>query len=135
MSYYDEIVEHAALAFYGCAWADLVSEEGSENLSGVDILDVVPMPIPKEAMDTARSLIEDVETNNKADITTLYKNVLALPAIETEELTPSLFGHYLAMEALGHGVGLWMYREHSLEIPDVSFFAVRDGYNGEIVYV
>ena len=105
--YHDEIVEHAARALFGNAWADYQdrSPEG-ENLSGCEILDVMP-DVPEEATNAAKKLVHEVADLNGNTITQLMYKAEGLPHDYADrECNAEHFGHYLAMQALGTGVGL-----------------------------
>jgi hypothetical protein len=56
----EEILEHAAKAFFASAWADYQEEYGDVNLSGCKILDVMPDVCPS-AIEAAEKLITEVE--------------------------------------------------------------------------
>lgn len=94
---------------------------------GEDWDDFAP-PTGEPARAKARDLIREIEKQNGleniADPFALIAAEYALgkTAGHTEEPTADLFGHYLAMEALGHGVG-WSdsHPDHDLKVPDVEF--------------
>lgn len=116
-----------ARAFFASAWADLQDEKDADdetrvNLSGCEIMDVMPTEIDSAAIHAARTLEFDLSRENpfwraapgKADpdsfLTLLFEraqNALDQPYSEGDrDLTPENFGHYLAMQSMGHGVGL-----------------------------
>ena len=128
----DEIIEGMAKAFFASSWADHVDEiqssisnfnldeyEISEALEvevphlpmGGDIMDVIP-PVPEEAYHYARNYYMDIESSNDVDLSRF------VPPGEDEYFEKDLFGHYLAMEIMGHGVG-WSddHEDHGLDIP------------------
>lgn len=97
---------HAARALFGSAWADACEEAGEAHiLSGAEILDIMPVEIDTAAFHAARTLRMDFERANRCTVAD------ALARIEAEadgdrEPTAEIFGHYCAMQAMGHGVGL-----------------------------
>ena len=100
---FDEFVTHAARAFFASAWAD--QEEESGNARGGEIMDRMPDEIDPAAIHAGRTLAMNVERINQqtiADLMTYIENVGAGDRPETLEF----FGHYAAMQAMGHGVGL-----------------------------
>jgi hypothetical protein len=102
-----EIIQHAARALFGMAWADYQerSPDGL-SLSGCEILDCAP-DTPEEATAAAITLVEGVEALNGESITASLARAAALPDPHADrECTPEYFGHYLAMAATGQGVGL-----------------------------
>lgn len=126
----DEIVDGAARALFVSLWADLVEEAAEatgERLLGfgVELMDVAP-ETPQEAKVAAESLISTIESTNAVDFTTFVP-----PG--TEEVFEAFtgdFGHYLAMEALGSGVG-WSddHEEHGLELPLIDSMESPELYN------
>ena len=109
-----QILDGMAKAYWADAWASQMEEmQLSGHLSGMEIMDVMPQEIPAKAMEIAKKLYAKIEKDNN---------------IKLEDFTPpgeedfdkDLFGHYLAMEAMGHGVG-WSddHEDHGLEIPYV----------------
>jgi hypothetical protein len=103
----DQIVLHAAKAFFGCAWADMqeYAIEGGENLSGCEILDVAPITDPSAVL-YAESLVEQTEKDNGKTITEILDYCASDSGGCDRECNPEMFGHYLAMHAMGSGVGL-----------------------------
>ena len=109
-----QILDGMAKAYWADAWASQMEEmQLSGHLSGMEIMDVMPQELPAKAMEIAKKLYAEIEKDNN---------------IKLEDFTPpgeedfdkDLFGHYLAMEAMGHGVG-WSddHEDHGLEIPYV----------------
>lgn len=98
------------LAFFASAFADLREEEG-EPLRG-EVMDQLPDIIDPAAKHAAETLHLDLVTRNPqiADRTLVGVYNFAVELFERadadRELTPELFGHYLAMQAMGTGVGL-----------------------------
>lgn len=98
---------HAAKAFFASAWADAADEsEDSPIGAGTEIFDVMPDTIDPAALHAGRTLRMDIERANGWDITTLMQ-YLKRKADGDRESTIEIFGHYAAMQAMGHGVGLY----------------------------
>ncbi|KVO83333.1 hypothetical protein WL21_09885 [Burkholderia ubonensis] len=110
-----------ARAFFASAYADQWEDAGitDVNPSGRDWMDLTPEETDPAALHAAETLTNDLACANpncRADgafsLDLLYAAAVAAHERECTEmvgdkdLTPSLFGHYLAMEAMGHGVGL-----------------------------
>lgn len=115
-----EQIQHGmALAFFACAYADQADECG-QPLSG-QVMDQLPAAIDKAALDAADTLAADtIRKNwqirelwpigafiNNAGLADILNYAQSLDSEGADsELTPELFGHYLAMQAMGTGVGL-----------------------------
>jgi hypothetical protein len=120
-----EIESNMARAFFASAWADAAEEcENGPNLSGCEILDVMPETIDPAAMHAARTLRFDIERENGKPITAILAWV-ADNADGDREPTAEMFGHYCAMQAMGHGVGLYdafgSTVHDSIRVPYVEF--------------
>jgi hypothetical protein len=116
----DTIRAAMAKAFFASAWADLQDEKDADDptrvhLSGKEIFDVMPSTIDPAAEHAARTLEMDLARANDFVRTPVFLQSLFEIAQDTvahklnggdRELTPESFGHYLAMQAMGHGVGL-----------------------------
>lgn len=97
---------HAARAFFASAWADQCEEsEQAAIISGRDIMDVMPDVIDPAAIHAARTLRLDVERANGRSVADLMRWI-AHAAEGDRPATLEHFGHYAAMQAMGHGVGL-----------------------------
>jgi hypothetical protein len=121
MNIADEIKRHMALAFFGSAYADM-AEECGEPLQG-EIMDQLPDEIDAAAIHAADTLAMDMErvrynvaTGHMEEQRTLtleliYKRALAINLLSDDKgdrpFTAEMFGHYCAMQAMGHGVGLY----------------------------
>jgi hypothetical protein len=122
-----EIIDAAARAFFVNSWSDVMDEEGNLPI-GVELSEAAP-PTPPDAIEFAQNYIKKVEESKKLPIDEYYRFVEQLPRDPywDRDYTPEVFGHYLSMSALGHGVGLWelvprQYR-HWVEMP------YTDGYD------
>lgn len=119
MTIQEQIEMAMAKAFFASAWADAQDEKDigdptGVNLSGKEIMNVMPTEIDPAALHAAKTLHFDmVRANAVPDeykcglgLEWLYAHVLMLEDGGDRELTPENFGHYCAMQAMGHGVGL-----------------------------
>lgn len=142
----ETVVIAMARAFFVSAWAD-EQEENGRNYPGQDLMDVAP-ETPEYALRFAYKFLGMIEQANDNNIYSLveqaaaadgyqkddilqftrenrldtYKNA-TLRAIEaTQGKFVSDFGHYLAMQGLGHGVS-WFddHGRFEIEIPLVEF--------------
>lgn len=101
----EHILRGMALAFFASAWAD--AEEEAGQAKGGEIMDRIPGDIDPAALSAARTLYMQMEQANKKILSFLYADCTALDAAGADrQLSPELFGHYCAMQAMGHGVGL-----------------------------
>jgi hypothetical protein len=114
-----ETIRHfMARAFFASAWADQCEETGNARiLSGREILNLIPSEFDPAAWHAADTLIFDLESsNNGKPVETLYADALKQNPIAVSE-----FGHYCAMESMGHGVGLFDYGIDCVNVPYVEF--------------
>ncbi len=112
----------AARAFYVSAWADDAEERG-DLPDGGDLMDKAPAT-PRDATAFATKFIDKVEEANHASVADLLVKAAKAdgkkPAAPTEYAR--LFGHYIAMQAMGHGVSWWDdHARFELFLPDVEF--------------
>lgn len=114
---FDKIKQGMALAFFASAYADLREEEG-QPLRG-EICDQLPDITDPAATQAAETLImgilDGITFEAAEDVTTDAQRMLVLymhlcnlydRKDADRELTPVMFGHYCAMQAMGTGVGL-----------------------------
>ena len=116
---------HMARAFFASAWADMIEENGDAGrFSGRDIMGMMPAEIDPAAVHAARTLRFDMERANDKTIGAILADAIAAHAGD-RPATAEFFGHYCAMQAMGHGVGLWdafgdvVYQ--SVRVPYVDF--------------
>lgn len=124
------IIEAAARALFVQAYASQQEElesEGYESAncagSGEDWTDVAPATTP-DALDAARELIHDLEQRNNASLDTLVSRAINVDGLEDiPDGYYSDFGHYVAMQAVGHGVS-WFddHARFELVIPHTEFY-------------
>lgn len=107
-----EIVFHMAKAFFASAWADYSEQIGPHYPAGCEIMDAMPDDEDTDpaavyaAFDLAASLEKHHGGMHLAEI---FRKALEIsgPDGGDREHTAEMFGHYAAMGAMGHGVGLW----------------------------
>lgn len=99
----DQFELHAARAFFASAWADQVEENGAA-IRG-EIMDQMPDDIDPAAIHAARTLRMNIERANGKTIAELMAYLETVGAGDRPN-TAEYFGHYAAMQAMGHGVGL-----------------------------
>lgn len=101
-----EFIRHASLAFFASAWSDQCEESESEGLlSGQEIMAVMPPDADPSAIRAAEKLCIGMERANTSSIEELFSEAQELADVDSEN-TIEDFGHYCAMQAMGHGVGL-----------------------------
>lgn len=141
-----EIGRGMALAFFASAYADQADECG-EPLRG-EIMDQLPETIDPAAWHAAATLQFGLLAKFKArhpekldqgalNLALLYRLAVFVQSESDyygdRSLTPELFGHYLAMQAMGHGVGLESFGRavhDAIDVPYVEF----GGYSLELDY-
>lgn len=112
----------AARAFFGSAWADQAEETGnSDVLVGQEILAIMPDEIDPAAVHAARTLLHDMVSAARPAHLVLGSNPLTCASYLVGRVkgvharhgvdgdcavTAENLGHYAAMQAMGHGVGL-----------------------------
>lgn len=109
------ITQAMAKALFASAYAEAYDEARQEGIdpgfspSGCDWMDLVPSDMDQGAIRSALRLEHDLLCSNGCYIDTLYEWVERL--LEEydggdRELSEDMLGHYLAMQWMGHGVGL-----------------------------
>ena len=102
----NEFLHHAARAFFASAWADMADECESNVIGpGVEIMDVMPDEIDPAAIHAAKTLAMDIERVNGKPLESLMR-IIEEKGGGDRPNTVEYFGHYAAMQAMGHGVGL-----------------------------
>lgn len=112
-------LEGAAKAFFATAFADLCEDwqnytdnedEWPEVVRnhragpGEDWMDTIP-EVPVACYAEAGMLWAEIESDNKCDMYNIVRR--AATADGVDEIDVENFGHYMAMEAMGHGVSWW----------------------------
>lgn len=109
-----------ARAFFASAWAEMVDDDpASDSLSGLEITEVMPRAIDPAAWHAADTLCNDLTRANGMQCPrTLYLAHKGSPELSADD-----WGHYCAMQSMGHGVGLWEYDidDDALSVPYVEF--------------
>lgn len=121
--YSSEIREAMAKAFFATAWADYEEQVKHESLAQTEIMDVLPDNIPESAYAAADNVIGTIEKSTGRKISDLYNEAKEAPGDHYKEPDEDSFGHYLAMQAMGHGVS-W-----SDDHPDLTFDVPRVEYS------
>lgn len=122
MTIHDEIKRHMALAFFACAYADQ-ADECDQPMRG-EIMEQLPADIDPAALHAADTLAIGLCLKNGIETIDRVYLCAQLAAEDSDdkgdrELTPELFGHYLAMQAMGTGVGLESFGYAVRDVIDV----------------
>jgi hypothetical protein len=131
-----EIKRGMALAFFGSAYADQADEAG-EPMRG-EIMDQLPDEIDSAALHAADTLHFDIcRANRVQTLDELYRKAQYIVGLHDDKgdrpLTPELFGHYCAMQAMGCGVGLDSFGKavyDAIRVPYLEFgsFSLQKDY-------
>lgn len=118
------IVEAMARALFVSAYADAAEEADRDDLSPGprgDWMDVAP-ETRDDAKEKAIEVVARIEKDNSITIEEAYAKAEAAEG-HRKPPTPEDFGHYLGMQALGHGVS-WMddHPDHDLEVPYIEYY-------------
>lgn len=138
-----QIKEGMSKAFFACAYADQweESEDKTLNPSGCDWMNLIPDEIDSAAVHAADVLTIGMMHKNQdnpkchslvgnfATLSSIYNFALQIQEElgennSNKELTPELFGHYCAMQAMGAGVGLESFGKSvrdAIKVPYVEF--------------
>lgn len=120
------IIEKAiARTMFVTAWADEMEEQGKSFAPQQEIMSVAPST-PSVAIKEAYRFVGALENQNHMMISTLIHQAakadgLTIDSMEESQLAEYAreFGHYMSMEAMGHGVS-WFddHKEFKINIPD-----------------
>ena len=123
----DEIIESMARALFVTAWSYSESEAGRSH-GGEELMDVAPRT-SKRAEQAAKKLAAAMEKTNGIPLEALYILAALQPGKRygKDEPSPHLFGHYMAMQALGTGVSWWDDFPRITEVPEGVEHFGRDG--------
>lgn len=129
---FTQIKNGMALAFFANAYAEQAEDWGLPMRG--EIMDQLPDAIDKAALHAADTLINDLisahEYGERALSSAQAVALLYVKASQCDrndadrELSPELFGHYLAMQAMGTGVGLESFGSEvrdAIEVPYLEF--------------
>lgn len=115
----EEFVEGAARAVWVQWWADDQENRGKKFKHGVDLMDQAPAT-PLSAYVWAGELVGELKQLNKVHIAVLVERAREADnhAVDYRE-----FGHYLAMQALGHGVS-WFddHAQFAIKLPHLEYY-------------
>jgi len=114
-----------ARSMFATAWADELEENGGSFAPGTEILDVAPFT-PTDAIKEAYRLTGHIEALNSICILAIINKAAKADGFDIGEMSNKdkakygeEFGHYLLMEAIGHGVSWFDDHENfDLKIPD-----------------
>ena len=117
-----EIREHMARAFFASAWADAAEEAGDPPRG--EIMDLMPSELDPAAIKAADALAADLARVNGKSLDELMA-VVERAGDGDRDNTAEMFGHYAAMQAMGHGVGLYdafgSAVDDAIKVPRVEF--------------
>lgn len=130
--YERQIIDAMARAMFVTTWADRMEERGlGHKLSGQDLMDVAPKT-SRDALAAAKKLAAMfAEANEGASMNDLYARALNVAGAHKGDTSPHSFGHYMAMEAMGHGVS-WTddHPEFKVNIPYFEYYPGRGAIKG-----
>lgn len=107
-----KIREGIAKALFASAWADLQDEYETGAIGpGTEVMDVMPDDIAEAAYAAAGEILSAFQDLN-GEFSAAHLHDAVLSKIKD----PEMFGHYIGMQAMGHGVGLTDYDIH-YEVP------------------
>ena len=120
-----EFMLHASRAFFASAWADMAEEENAIPWPpGAEIMAYMPDETDPAAAHAAETLMFDIERENGKTIGELM-GLIERDGDGDRPNTVEMFGHYAAMQAMGHGVGIadafGSDMRHKIKIPYVEF--------------
>ena len=120
-----EFLLHASRAFFASAWADMAEEENAIPWPpGAEIMAYMPEAIDPAATHAAKTLILDIERVNGKTIGALM-GLIERDGGGDRPNTVEMFGHYAAMQAMGHGVGICdafgSDMSQAIKVPHVEF--------------
>jgi hypothetical protein len=119
-TFIEEFSEGAARAAFVSSWADRQEERG-KTYPGRDLMDVAPST-PLSAYVWAGKLIGRLEAANNANIWMIGSRAAKADRVAWKRFDGVEFGHYMAMEALGHGVS-WFddHKRFKVKIPHMEY--------------
>ena len=103
-----EIRDAMAKVFFARAYADQYEEAENPGFSasGCDWLDLMPDDMDSAALHAADTLVMNLQRANGGKSVESLLGLVREHSAGDREATAEMFGHYLAMQAMGHGVGL-----------------------------
>lgn len=131
-NYERQIIDAMARAMFVTTWADRMEERGlGHKLSGQKLMDIAPKT-SRDALAAAKKLAAMfAEANEGASMNDLYARALNVAGKHEGDASPHSFGHYMAMEAMGHGVS-WTddHPEFKVNIPRFEYYPGRGAIKG-----
>lgn len=127
----DDWVSRMAGALSGLAEINVGDAIDSMRTMGVDLMDAAPER-PRQADQAAEEFVAAIEKANGISINALYALAAETPGEHRERPDPRLFGHYLVMMGMGHGVG-WFddHPKFPLAVPGIEVvdltWSISDG--------
>lgn len=119
---WDVLRDKIARTLFALAWAGALDERGY-CIGPVSVLDAAP-ETPARVKRVAAKFLSELARLNGKSVSGILKEAARLTGVPDAGLDAiaDIFGYYLAMEALGHGVS-WEddYPPHGLEVPYVEF--------------
>ena len=112
----ESILAHMARTLFVSTFADACDDSeafpgfdarGQEAGPGEDWFDTVTDPTPPQAEEKAREIAADFEARNDWPLEVAGEQWASTPGQCYRMADDEAFGFRLAMQALGHGVGLW----------------------------
>lgn len=126
-NYERQIIDAMARAMFVTTWADRMEERGlGHKLAGQELMDIAPKT-SRDALAAAKKLATMfAEANEGASMNDLYARALNVAGKHGGDTSPHSFGHYMAMEAMGHGVS-WTddHPEFKVNIPYFEYYPGR----------
>lgn len=117
------ILDGAARAFFVDDWAFWEEEEGDGIPAGVELLSYAPATT-EHAVAFTREFLEELSGANddKSPEELFFEACIADESAPTQPLARD-FGHYIAMEAMGHGVSWFDNHAHfEIEVPYKEYY-------------
>jgi len=131
-NYERQIVDAMARAMFVTTWADRMEERGrGRELAGQKLMDIAPKT-SRDALAAAKNLAARfAEANEGASMNDLYARALNVAGKHEGDTSPHSFGHYMAMEAMGHGVS-WTdsHPKFKVNIPYFEYYPGRGAIKG-----
>jgi len=101
---FDSFIHYVSRSLFASAWAEQQEENGCSL--GDEIMDQIPDVIDPAATHAAVTLAFDIERINSKSIAKMMEDIESIGNGDRPE-TMEYFGHCAAMQAMGHGIGLY----------------------------
>jgi hypothetical protein len=128
-----QIVDAMARAFFVSAWAQGEEEKpdfhergygGHGHGRGVELMEVAPAT-SASAKKHAKEIATRIERDNGKSLGELYAMAAEAPGRHSKDPNPYDFGHYIAMQSMGHGVS-WYDDHPEFGMKDVPYAEFSD---------